>query len=127
MVTVIVVGLLISGHTAEVMQFSGSQSPVFAINGNSKDYFLEPISQTNFGLCSDPTKVTLYKQGDTTPVVNGQVTYYLSRSGGQNSNFQINWNPMVLPDGLTPGNYYFLVQQPSCRTGVTLALFRASR
>ncbi len=120
-VVVIVVGLLISNHTMEVMRFSGSQSPVFVINGNSKDYFLEPVAQTNYNLCGDPTLVTLYRQGNAIPVYNGQVTYYTSHSG---SGFQLNWSSMFLPDGLTPGSYYFLVQQPSCRTGVTLALLK---
>ncbi len=86
---VVVVGLLISGHNVEVMRFSGSQSPVFAINGSSKDYFLEPVSQTNLGLCSDPTNVALYREGDTAPVFNGKVNYYLSSSGGPNSHFEI--------------------------------------
>ena len=119
------VGLLISSHNVEVMRFSSSQSPIFAITGSSRDYFLEPVSQTNFGLCFDPTIVSLYMQGGTVPAFNGQVTYYTSSSGSGGS--QINWNPMGLPDGLAPGNYYFIVQQPSCRTGVTLALFRTSQ
>jgi hypothetical protein len=126
-VTVIVVGLLISNHNVEVMRFSGNQSQVFAINGNSRDYFLEPVSQTNLNLCQDPTIVSLYRQGDTAPVYNGQVTYYQTKSGGQNGAWELNWNSMFLPDGLTPGNYYFVVQHPSCRSGVTLALFRVSR
>ncbi|HYY92611.1 MAG TPA: hypothetical protein VE955_11555 [Candidatus Dormibacteraeota bacterium] len=123
-VVVIVVGLLISTPSVEVMRFSGSQSPVFAINGNSKNYFLEPVSQTNFNLCSAPTIVTLYQQNAATPVYNGEVTYYTRNSGG---NWELSWNSMFLPDGLTPGNYYLVVQEPSCRTGVTLALFRFSR
>ncbi len=126
-VTVIVVGLLISNHNIEVMRFSGNQSQVFAINGNSRDYFLEPVSQTNFNLCQDPTIVTLYKQGNNGPVYDGQVTYSLTKSGGQNSGWELNWNSMFLADDLTPGNYYFVVQHPSCRSGVTLALFRVSR
>jgi hypothetical protein len=126
-VTVIVVGLLISNHNVEVMRFSGNQSQVFAINGNSRDYFLEPVIQTNLGLCRDPTIVSLYRRGDTAPVYNGQVTYYQTKSGGQNGAWELNWNPMSLPDGLTPGNYYFAVQHPSCRSGVTLGLFRVSR
>ena len=108
------------------MRFSGSQSPVFSISGSSKDYFLEPVSQTNFGYCIDPISVTLYRQGETVPVFNGQVMYYTYRSGGQNSGSQIDWNSMALPDGLALGNYYFIVQEPSCRTGVTLALLRTS-
>jgi len=64
---VIVVGLLISNHNVEVMRFSGNQSQVFAINGSSRDYFLEPVSQTNLNLCRDPTIVSLYRQGDTAP------------------------------------------------------------
>ena len=123
----IVVGLLISNHNLEVMRFSGNQSQVFAINGNSRDYFLEPVSQTNFNLCRDLTIVSLYRQGDTAPVYNGQVTYSLTKSGGQNGAWEVNWNSMFLPDGLTPGNYYFMVQHPSCRSRVTLALFRVSR
>ena len=73
-VMVIVVGLLISSHSVEVMRFSGNQSQVFAINGDSRDYFLEPVIQTNLNLCQGPTIVSLYKQGTTTPVYNGQVT-----------------------------------------------------
>jgi len=126
-VTVIVVGLLISNHNIEFMRFSGNQSQVFAINGNSRDYFLEPVSQTNLNLCQDPTIVSLYRQGNTAPVYNGQVTYSLTKSGAPNSAWELNWNSMFLPDGLTPGNYYFVVQHPSCRNGVTLALFRVSR
>ena len=126
-VMVIVVGLLISSHSVEVMRFSGNQSQVFAINGDSRDYFLEPVIQTNLNLCQDPTIVSLYRQADTAPVYNGQVTYSLTKSGGQNSAWELNWNSMFLPDGLTPGNYYFVVQHPSCRSGVTLALFRVSR
>ena len=82
------------------MRFSGNQSQVFAINSNSRDYFLEPVSQTNLNLCQDPTIVTLYRQGNTAPVYNGQVTYYQTKSGGQNGAWELNWNSMFLPDGL---------------------------
>ena len=103
----IVVGLLISSHNVEVMRFSGNQSQVFAINGNSRDYFLEPVTQTNLNLCQDPTIVSLYKQGNTAPVYNGQVTYYQTKSGGQNGAWELNWNSMFLPDGLTPAQLLF--------------------
>jgi hypothetical protein len=104
----------------------GSQSPVFQITGSSKDYFLEPVGQTNVNLCTDPISVSLYRQNETVPVYSGQVTYYLTRSGS-NSGCQVNWNSMFLPDGVASGNYYFQVQEPSCRTGVTLALLRIAR
>ena len=123
----VVVGLLISNHNVEVMRFSGNQSQVFAISGNSRDNFLEPVNQTNLNLCQGPTIVSLYRQGDTAPVYNGQVTYYQTKPVGPNSGWELNWNSMFLPDGLTPGNYYFVVQHPSCRSGVTLTLFRVSR
>ncbi len=56
----IVVFLLTSNHNVEVMRFSGNQSQVFAMSGNGRGYFLEPVSQTNLNLCRDTMIVSLY-------------------------------------------------------------------